>query len=73
MGIRMRLTEQIPFGDLTAFEAVNLLADGYYNLFRKNLDVFFEKMNKYFEGASTTLTVNNYTRPVEDLFFFMPG
>lgn len=64
---------EIPFGDLTAFEAVNLLADGYYNLFRKNLDVFFEKMNKYFEGASTTLTVNNYTRPVEDLFSLYQG
>ena len=30
-------------------------------------------MNKYFEGASTTLTVNNYTRPVEDLFSLYQG
>ena len=32
----------IPFGELTAFEAVNFLADGYYNLYRKNLDVFLK-------------------------------
>ena len=63
----------IPFGDLTAFEAVNFLADGYYNLYRKNLDVFFENMNKYFQGASSTLTVNNYTGPVEDLFSLYQG
>lgn len=63
----------IPFGNLTAFEAVNLLADGYYNLYRKNLDVFFENMNKYFQGASSTLTVNNYTGPVEDLFSLYQG
>ena len=63
----------IPFGELTAFEAVNFLADGYYNLYRKNLDVFFENMNKYFQGASATLTVNNYTGPVEDLFSLYQG
>lgn len=64
---------EIPFGNLTAFEAVNFLADGYYNLYRKNLDVFFENMNKYFEGATTTLTVNSYTGPVEDLFSLYQG
>ena len=51
----------IPFGKLSAFEAINLLADGYYNLNRKNTDVFFEKMNQYFDGADTVLTVNVYT------------
>ena len=63
----------IPFGELTAFDAVNFLADGYYNLYRKNLDVFFENMNKYFQGASSTLTVNNYTGPIEDLFSLYQG
>ncbi len=63
----------IPFGKLTAFEAINLLADGYYNLFRKNTDVFFEKMNQYFEGAESVTTANNYTKPVEDLFSIYQG
>ena len=63
----------IPFGKLSAFEAINLLADGYYNLNRKNTDVFFEKMNQYFDGADTVLTVNNYTMPVEDLFTLYQG
>ncbi|WP_018336977.1 thioredoxin domain-containing protein [Butyricimonas synergistica] len=63
----------IPFGKLSAFEAINLLSDGYYNLYRKNMDVFFEKMNRYFEGAGTALTVNNYTMPVEDLFTLYQG
>ena len=31
---------EIPFGKLTAFEAINLLADGYYNLYRKNTDLY---------------------------------
>ena len=30
-------------------------------------------MNKYFQGASATLTVNNYTGPVEDLFSLYQG
>lgn len=64
---------EIPFGKLTAFEAINLLADGYYNLYRKNVDVFFEKMNQYFAGADTVLNVNNYTMPVEDLFSLYQG
>ena len=34
---------------------------------------FFENMNKYFQGASSTLTVNNYTGPVEDLFSLYQG
>ena len=37
------------------------------------MDVFFEKMNRYFEGAGTALTVNNYTMPVEDLFTLYQG
>ena len=63
----------IPFGKLTSFEAISLLADGYYNLFRKNTDIFFEKMNKYFEGAEGVTTANNYTMPVEDLFSLYQG
>lgn len=65
--------ENIPFGKLTAFEAINLLADGYYNLYRKNSDLFFDNINQYFEGAEGALTVNNYTGPIEDLFSLYQG
>lgn len=64
---------EIPFGKLTAFEAINLLADGYYNLYRKNTDLFFDKMNQYFDGAGEVATANNYTMPVEDLFSLYQG
>lgn len=64
---------EIPFGKLSAYEAVSLLSDAYYHLYRQNLSVFFEKMNAYFGGADSVLTANNYTMPVEDLFSFYQG
>ena len=36
----------IPFGTLSAYEAISLLADGYYALFRKDSKIFFEKMDQ---------------------------
>ncbi len=63
----------VPFGDLTAVEAVTLLADGYFNLFRHDLPAFFENMDKYFAGAGKALNINDYTQPIEDLYGIYQG
>ena len=63
----------ISFGSLSAFEAISLLSDGYYSLFRKDINTFFEKMNQYFSGAEKALTVNDYTQPIEDLYTVYRG
>ena len=63
----------MPFGDLTAVEAVTLLADSYFNLFRHNLPLFFENMDKYFAGAGKALSINDYTQPIEDLYGIYQG
>lgn len=64
---------EISFGSLSAFEAISLLSDGYYSLFRKDINTFFEKMNQYFSGAENALTVNDYTQPIEDLYTVYRG
>ncbi|MDE5610733.1 MAG: thioredoxin, partial [Odoribacter sp.] len=63
----------MPFGDLSAVEAVTLLADSYSGLFRHNLPVFFENMDKYFAGAGKSLGINDYTQPIEDLYSIYQG
>ena len=64
---------EISFGSLSAFEAISLLSDGYYSLFRKDINTFFEKMNQYFSGTEKALTVNDYTQPIEDLYTVYRG
>lgn len=63
----------MPFGSLTAVEAVTLLADSYFNLFRHNLPLFFETMDKYFAGAGKALNINDYTQTIEDLYGIYQG
>lgn len=64
---------EISFGSLSAFEAISLLSDAYYSLFRKDINTFFEKMNQYFSGTEKALTVNDYTQPIEDLYTVYRG
>ena len=63
----------ISFGTLPAYEAISLLADGYYSLYRKDINMFFEKMDRYFSGAEKALVVNDYTQPIEDLYTVYRG
>lgn len=63
----------IPFGTLSAYEAISLLADGYYALFRKDSKIFFEKMDQYFNGVGNVLTINDYTQPIEDIYSIYQG
>lgn len=65
--------EGIPFGDLTAYEAVAYMADGYFYLFRRDMPNFFANIDKYFTGAKSVLSVNDYTQPIEDLFNLYQG
>ncbi len=63
----------IPFGDLSAYEAITFMADGYYYLFRRDMPNFFSNIDKYFAGAKSVLSVNDYTQPIEDLFNLYQG
>lgn len=63
----------IKFGDLSVKEAVTLLADATYYLYRKDEEHFFENIDRYFAGAGNNLTVNDYTQPIEDLYTLYQG
>ncbi len=61
------------FGSLTVKEAVTLLADATYYLYRKDEDRFFEYIDRYFAGVGDSLKVNDYTQPIEDLYTLYQG
>lgn len=63
----------IKFGSLSVKEAVTLLADATYYLYRKDEDRFFEHIDRYFAGVGESLTVNDYTQPIEDLYTLYQG
>lgn len=58
----------IKFGNLPVKEAITLLADGTYYLHKGEENRFFEKMDAYFEAVGDSLSVNDYTQPLEDLY-----
>lgn len=64
---------EFKFGDLSVMEAVTLLADGTYNLYRHNEKEFFSCMDRYFTGMGDSLSVNDITRPMEDLYTVYQG
>lgn len=63
----------LTFGTLTVKEAVSLLADATFYLHKGNEDEFFVKMDQYFAGVGDSLTVNDYTQPLEDLYRVSQG
>ncbi|KIO44296.1 MULTISPECIES: thioredoxin family protein [Sanguibacteroides] len=63
----------ISFGSLSVQDAVTLLADATYSLYRRDEDAFFKNMNKYFAGKGDQADVNDYTQPLEDLFTAYEG
>lgn len=58
----------IKFGSLPVKEAITLLADGTYYLHKGEESRFFEKMDAYFAAMGNSLSVNDYTQPLEDLY-----
>lgn len=55
------------FGSLSVVDAITLLADATYNLYRHNDELFFENMNKYFAGKGEQVTLDDYTQALESL------
>lgn len=55
------------FGTLSVLDAMTLLADATYNLYRHNDVAFFENMDKYFAGKGDQVSLGDYTQAMEDL------
>ena len=67
------LYAEFAFGSLSTEEAITLLADATYYLYRHDLPKFFGNMNKYFEGKGKEVELNDYTQPLEDLAIAYEG
>lgn len=64
---------EMKFGSLSVKEAVTLLADANYYLYRKDEDRFFENIDRYLAGVGDSLMVDDYTQPIEDLYTLYQG
>lgn len=56
------------FGSLPVKEAVTLLADGTYYLYKGEEARYFEKMDAYFAALGDSVTVDDYTQSLEELY-----
>ena len=63
----------ISFGSLSVLDAITLLADATYSLYRHNENDFFTNMDKYFAGKGEETDINDYTQSLEDLFTAYEG
>lgn len=61
------------FGTLSVLDAVTLLADATYYLYRHDEAKFFENMDKYFAGKGDQADVNDYAQALEDLYTAYKG
>lgn len=59
--------KDISFGSLSVLDAITLLADATYSLYRHDENTFFEKMNAYFAGKGNATELGDYTQPLQDL------
>lgn len=57
----------ITFGSLSVLEAITLLSDATYYLYKHDEGKFFENMDKYLAGLGEQATLEDYTQPLEDL------
>lgn len=55
------------FGSLKLQEAITLLADATYYLYKHDLPRFFENMDRYFAGKGDQVELNDYTNPLQEL------
>lgn len=55
------------FGSLSVEEAITLLADATYYLYRHDLPKFFDNMEKYFAGKGNAVELSDYTEALENL------
>lgn len=61
------------FGSLTTQEAITLLADATYSLYKHDLKNFFEQMNQYFAGKGEQVSLSDYTQPLQELALVYQG
>lgn len=57
----------ITFGSLTVLDAITLLADATYYLYKHDEQKFFDNMDKYLAGKGEQTELEDYTQPLEDL------
>lgn len=58
---------EISFGSLSVLDAITLLADATYYLYRHDEAKFFENMDKYFAGKGEEVEASDYGQALEDL------
>lgn len=63
----------ISFGSLSVYDAITLLADATYSLYRHDENAFFDKMDAYFIGKGDSTALNDYTQPLQDLAVVYEG
>lgn len=63
----------ISFGSLPVLDAITLLADATYSLYRHDENTFFDKMNAYFIGKGDSTTFSDYAQPLEDIAVVSEG
>lgn len=63
----------ISFGSLPVLDAITLLADATYSLYRHDENTFFEKMDTYFTGKGDSTTFSDYAQPLEDIAIVYEG
>lgn len=63
----------VKFGNVSVKEAVGYLADATYCLYRNNEKGFFENQDRYFAALGDSLTVEDYTQPLLDLYTVYQG
>lgn len=61
------------FGSLSVLDAITLLADATYYLYRHDEAKFFENMDKYYAGKGERVDVDDYAQALEDLFTAYKG
>ena len=63
----------VKFGNVSVREAVGYLADATYCLYRNNEEGFFKNQDRYFTALGDSLTVEDYTQPLLDLYMINQG
>lgn len=61
------------FGSLSVLDAITLLADATYSLYRHDENTFFEKMDAYFAGKGDKADLNDYFQPLQDIAIVYEG
>ena len=57
----------ITFGSLSVLDAITLLSDATYYLYKQDERKFFENMDKYLAGMGDKAELEDYTQSLEDL------